>query len=180
MLIVRDMLTGDLVGNAFPEGGSFRWPGTNSTCEPAKAGLELKRWDEGNLILHLQTYTIERVTTGEGTVETPGAISYDAENDRVVQPVTLSAAVVTADDVRLEARRRILGRYADWKQANMLARVSELQEKRLGGESLTTEEAAERDALQAAWDWIKSVRAASNVMEADPPADYTADSHWPE
>jgi hypothetical protein len=86
---------------------------------------------------------------------------------------------ITADDVRTEARRRILSRYPDWKQHNMTMRGVELQDiwRRLG--AWTTAEQAEADALRAVADWIKSVRAASNVMEPSPPADYTADVHWP-
>jgi hypothetical protein len=32
--------------------------------------------------------------------------------------------------------------------------------------------------LQALADGINSIRARSNLLEGDPPADYTDDSHW--
>lgn len=43
----------------------------------------------------------------------------------------------------------------------------------------TAEEQAEADQLQAAWTWIKATRAASDVLERDKPADFTADKWWP-
>lgn len=85
----------------------------------------------------------------------------------------------TADDVRAEARRRILAVYPDWKQLNMNARATELTSIEMRQGSLTPEEETERGALEAAWQWIKSVRAASNAMEADPPADFADDANWP-
>jgi hypothetical protein len=83
--------------------------------------------------------------------------------------------------VKDEARRRIIAAFPDWKQTNMVARGVELQDvwRRTG--SWTTDEQVEADALQAAWDWIKSIRDASDVIEAlDPiPADFDADARWP-
>ena len=88
----------------------------------------------------------------------------------------------TADDVKAEAGRRILAVYADWKQRNMTMRATELQEIRIGGGTLTAEEETERLALIAASDWVKSMRVASDAIEAmDPiPNDFRNDSFWPE
>lgn len=84
--------------------------------------------------------------------------------------------------IREEARRRILERYPDWKQTNMVARGVELQDiwRRVG--TWTPEEQAEADALKSAWDWISEVRASSNQIEVmDPmPEDINNDSLWPE
>src|SRR5690606_24310596 len=96
---------------------------------------------------------------------------------RAQAPQCVPAAALDADDVRLEARRRILAAYPDWKQQNMTARGVELI--RVGETNWSPEEQAEADTLQAAWDWIKAVRAASNAMESEPPADYADDAHWP-
>jgi hypothetical protein len=83
--------------------------------------------------------------------------------------------------VKAEARRRILERYPDWRQTNMVARGVELQDIWRTVGSWTAAEQAEADALKASWSWIKSVRAASDAIEAMAPipADYTADSYWP-
>ena len=82
------------------------------------------------------------------------------------------------EQVKEEAQRRILARFPDWKQRNMLARATELQENRIG-RLLTTEEDAEITDLWAAWAWIKSVRAASDVLEATLPTDFRDDKNWP-
>lgn len=83
--------------------------------------------------------------------------------------------------VKLEARRRILERFPEWKQTNMTARGVELQDvwRRVG--SWTINEQAEADALAAAWDWIKAVRAASDAIETMQPipADYADNARWP-
>jgi hypothetical protein len=86
------------------------------------------------------------------------------------------------DAVKAEARRRITQRFPDWKQANMTARGVELTFKLAQGQSLDAQEAAEVAALQAAWSWIKAVRAASDAIEAlaPMPADFASDTHWPE
>lgn len=84
-----------------------------------------------------------------------------------------------ADDVKAEARRRILARLPDWKQANMTARGVELLRK--GEVNWTPQEQAEADAITAAWDWVKAIRLASDDIEAMTPIpdDYRDDGHWP-
>jgi hypothetical protein len=83
--------------------------------------------------------------------------------------------------VKDEARRRILSRYPEWRQANMTARGVELTLTKIARE-WTPEEQGEADTLQGAWDWVESVRAASDAIEAlSPiPADFRDDKHWPE
>jgi hypothetical protein len=81
--------------------------------------------------------------------------------------------------IKAEARRRILAVFPDWKQANMTARGVELVKLRALNGLWTTGELAEADALQAAWDWIKAVRAASDALEVSLPVDYAADANWP-
>jgi hypothetical protein len=88
----------------------------------------------------------------------------------------------TIADVKAEARRRIETVYPSWKQTNMIARSTELQEKRISGGSLTVSEQAEVVALEAAWAWVKSVRSASDSIEAALPmsvAEMVVDARWP-
>lgn len=105
------------------------------------------------------------------------------EPDRVVRQWTVQRRPDTelAGLVKMEARRRILERFPEWKQTNMTARGVELQDvwRRVG--SWTTGEQAEADALAAAWDWIKAVRVASDAIEAMQPipADYADNARWP-
>lgn len=96
----------------------------------------------------------------------------------IVQDIAVD---VLKDRVKVEARRRILARYPDWKQVNMTARGVELQDAWRQNGSWTETEAAEAAALQSVWAWIKAVRAASDAIEAITPipADYAADARWP-
>jgi hypothetical protein len=83
--------------------------------------------------------------------------------------------------VKNEAMRRILARLPDWKQRNMTARGVELLSINRRN-AWMPEEQAEADTLQAAWDWVKAVRSASDVIEAMSPipSDFRSDEYWPE
>jgi hypothetical protein len=82
--------------------------------------------------------------------------------------------------VKDEARRRILARFPDWKQANMTARGVELTLIKIGRE-WTQKEQAEAERLQTDWGWIKSVRSASDAIEAMQPipSTFRSDEWWP-
>lgn len=94
----------------------------------------------------------------------------------VEKPLTDQRAAVKA-----EARRRILARFPDWKQANMTARGVDLQDLWRRNAKWAETEQAEADALSAAWVWIRAVRAASDAIEAldAVPADFDDDKRWP-
>ena len=83
--------------------------------------------------------------------------------------------------VKAAARERIIAHYPEWKQANMTARAVELTRALVENGSWTFGEQTEVAAIDAVWDWIKSVRAASDAIEAlDPiPADFNHPSRWP-
>lgn len=79
---------------------------------------------------------------------------------------------------KAEAQRRIFARYPQLKQINMIARFDELRAIEAGkyrdatgalqpARVLTADEVAEIASFSAAWSWVKSVRAASNLIEAD-------------
>lgn len=90
-------------------------------------------------------------------------------------------------EIREAAGRRIQAWYslADGKQLNMLARMAELLDARVGGRALSPAEQAESDTLQAAWNWVKAVRAAGkaaavSVLGAvDGPAVDLVSVDWP-
>lgn len=63
------------------------------------------------------------------------------------------------DRVNALAGEKILSVYPDWKQRNMTARMVELVRDGQAGST-------EGQQLAAVWDWIKSVRAASNVANS--------------
>ena len=88
----------------------------------------------------------------------------------------------TPFDVKLEAGRRILAIAPDWKQRNLTARAAEFAIKLAEGGTLTAAEKDERAAGEAIWTRIKSIRAASDALEAmNPiPADFASnEAHWP-
>ena len=115
----------------------------------------------------LETASAERVVDG-GKVVTVWTVSRRAIDDQ-------------RQAVKDEARRRILARFPDWKQTNMVALGVELTLAKIGGD-WTKEQQDEAGALQAAWDWVKAVRSASDVIEAMSPipADFRSDKFWPE
>lgn len=88
--------------------------------------------------------------------------------------------------VKRQAGARILARLPEWKQSNLQARELELTSILLGTHptiaqrALMTEEQAERAAAVTDWEWARSVRAASDAIEADVSAlaDVPAVSAW--
>lgn len=67
-------------------------------------------------------------------------------------------------EAKAEASRRILTRLPDWKQRNYLAHSLELTRK--GEDNLTPEETASIAFMEAEWEYAKSIREASNLIEA--------------
>ena len=83
--------------------------------------------------------------------------------------------------VKQEARIRILAKYPEWKQQNLTARAVELIELKHDNTTWTGPEQTEANAIHKVWDWVKSVRTASDDLEAQNPvpADFVTDTHWP-
>jgi len=135
-----------------------------------------------------------QATRANGTVETRrndddidgGGMRAFLAGGGVIAPYVAPVVVLTADDVRDEAQRRIIALTGATslietiiKQSNANMRANELNDKRLNGETLTVQEQAEADGLRALAGAIKAIRAASNVMEPNPPANFTDDNNWP-
>jgi hypothetical protein len=95
-------------------------------------------------------------------------------------PDPADPVVVTEGMIKAEARRRILEKYPEWKQLNMTARMVELNKIRASVGSWTAGEQIEVDVIQSAWDWVKSVRSASDALELTLPVDYNNNNlYWP-
>jgi hypothetical protein len=82
--------------------------------------------------------------------------------------------------IKTAARQIILSRYPDWRQANLTARAVELV-------SLGETSGPEWQQMQSIWAWIQSVRARSDLLEADVAACTTVEAvkgivigGWPE
>lgn len=112
-------------------------------------------------------------------------IASEAELSDVLRVYGLRGPYVSINDVRAEAQRRIIALVGApdltacmIKQMNANMRANELNDIQHSRE-LTAEEAAEANALRSLATQIKSIRAASNVLEPNPPPDYTDEKYWP-
>lgn len=68
--------------------------------------------------------------------------------------------------IKQTAAEHILAVLPQWKQSNYTARAVELAEIRESRE-MTADESAQHQALHGAWAWVRSVRTASDLAEAD-------------
>lgn len=93
------------------------------------------------------------------------------------EAVTREAQRQLIIDIKTEAQRRILERYPQWKQSNMMARAMDMV--RIGSANWSEAEQSEAAALDVAWAWIKQVRDVSNALEAEKQADYLNNLYWP-
>lgn len=90
----------------------------------------------------------------------PGQWLFDDDTKARVLSVVIS-------EIKAAARAQITAVFPDWKQTNMTARGVELTFALASGATFAKEETAEIDMLNAAWAWIKSIRAHSNDLEAE-------------
>ena len=100
------------------------------------------------------------------TIPAPDALIDDVWTQQWT-PITddeLRAMIVA--QIKAAAGEHIRAVLPDWKQSNMHALAQELSEVRETRE-MTPAETLQHQALQASWAWAKSVRAASDVAEAD-------------
>jgi len=102
----------------------------------------------------------------------------DMTDEEIAAHVASLVVVVTADDVRTEAYRRIVEILPEWQQRNLTAQAAVLAEK--GRTNWTTEELAAWDAGSALWAEVQAIRNASDALEEmdEIPADYRNDSYW--
>lgn len=106
---------------------------------------------------------------------------------KIYVPPAPTPPALTADNVRAEAQRRIIElmgardlEHCLIKQLNANMRANQLNDKRVSGVALTAEEDAEATLLRNMAAAIQSLRAKSNILEAQSPipADYADDSWW--
>jgi hypothetical protein len=119
-------------------------------------------------------------------------VVYEGEGplaETIIEPsqvrIVRSKPALTANDVRAEAQRRIIALVSATdlmssliKQLNANMRANELNDI-MHTRDLTAEETAEATALRSLATQIKAIRAASNVLEPNPPADFSDTKYWP-
>jgi hypothetical protein len=92
---------------------------------------------------------------------------------------------VTAADVRAEASRRMQSMFGARDGAHLEQKIANASREAIrllrikADRAWTAEEAGAAAALEGADALVEAIRAASNAMEASPPADYADDAHWP-
>ena len=122
-----------------------------------------------------------------------GKTAFDADGKQVV----INEDLVKVEYIKLmreslkiktkaEAQRRIYAIAPQWRQANMTARAMELAEKRLNQKALTQAELDEIASGFGLWNKIKTIRTASDLIEADIDAtpdpasfDVARSTRWP-
>lgn len=92
----------------------------------------------------------------------------------------------SADDVRAETLRRLCLLAGARDGAHLSIRLQDAQmaamaitDKKANGFELSVEEEIEAGRLRSLQQQYFAIKAAGNAMEADPPADYADDRHWP-
>lgn len=116
MFILRDMATGETLGEAF-NSSPFKWHGTNDECRTQLAhGLEYK---PGSIVLQRVYRVVDLAPTGEGSVAAYGPPTLDEANDRYTRTVTLSKS---DDDLRADLTAWVRNRRSGYKSAVLNAK----------------------------------------------------------
>ena len=119
---------------------------------------------------------------------TTGAARFEKSGNVVREVYDTVPVVITADQVKAEAQRRIIALTGKptlqdcmIKQFNALMRAGQLTDKRVNGGTLTAEEETEAATLRGLADKVKAIRSASDVIELIRPIpfDYADNRHWP-
>lgn len=132
-------------------------------------------------VVELENAEVWTPPQGHSLVAGAGNIGDSWDGAHFVAPAP-ALVETTLAAVKLEAQRRILARYSFAAQSNMNMRANELNDIRFD-RALSPEEEVERQALKSIAAWIKSVRAASDAIEArlatDPYLDPAVQTDWP-
>lgn len=133
------------------------------------------QWDSETL-----TATWSFAQGAEGNTPDDQVQVFSQEELDAMEAQAFADPTVTEDDVKAEAYRRIVAILPEWRQRNYIARDLEFTKITDSGGTLTTEQQAERAAIEGYWAEIKAIRTASNALEAMDtiPVDYKNIEHW--
>lgn len=107
-------------------------------------------------------------------------------DSQVVRTIVWIYQPPSADEVRLECARRMRelagardDQHLQQIMTNGTREAVRLQNRLLAGQEWSEQEAARAAYLTGVDTAIEALRTASNLLEADPPEDFAADSRWP-
>lgn len=112
-------------------------------------------------------------------------IASEGELSDVLRSYGLIGPAVTSDDVRNEASQRMQNVFGARGAAHLEIIIANASREAIrllrvkADRAWTEAEAARAAELEAADYLVEVIRAASNAMESNPPADYREDKHWP-
>ena len=134
-------------------------------------------------LLDLDPILLEQVSFADGVLRVPEALR-DSVGSILGMPDYESAGLrPTADDVRAEASRRmqVVAGARDAAHLQSIIANATREEVRLlrrGQMNWSHAEQARASELERLDAKIEHIRAVSNVLEQNPPADYADDKHW--
>lgn len=122
-----------------------------------------------------------KVRTHVGSDVQGGMVAYLAEGG-TIDPAP-APPPPTADQVRAEAQRRLMELVGARSPEHLATTISNASREavrllRLGSANWTEAQATRAAELEAADAAVEVIRAASNALESNPPADYADDKHW--
>lgn len=145
---------------------------------------------ENNAVAEMRDLEVEAIPEHKRALWRPVVYEGAGPTEQtIIEPeqvrIVRSTPAPTATDVRAEAQRRIIALVGATdlmgcliKQLNANMRANELNDI-MHSRELTPEETAEATALRSLATQIKAIRASSNVLEPNPPADYADPNYWP-
>ena len=87
----------------------------------------------------------------------------------VLNDISRNSTIITEKTIKIKAiaGEKINSIFPEWKQRNIIARSTELTEKKADGIALTQPELDELIIIKALWSRVKAIRVASDAIEAD-------------
>lgn len=140
-------------------------PDIYTYANPERTAILANMSDGSTVLIHNNCQQFYTLTKGDPDTGAP--------------PVKISpfSKTVTVADIHSEADRRVNVVFPQWKREALLSQALALV--MIGPQNWEIGHKEEANAIKAVWDWITSVHSAATAMETKPPANYTADLHWP-
>jgi hypothetical protein len=137
------------------------------------------------LAVHTHEQTVDPVANyGAGTYvvsDKYGSPKIDPQTKKYLYPDPITAQM-QSESVKLECGYRITRKVSETAQRNMTAYATGLQQKEIGGTTLTPEETADMQTYFAIFNWIgrpNGMQAAADAMITSGDMEWYQDVKWP-